>query len=219
MEWVAIIGWLIAGLGLLTLIDAFQSRSLQTRRSGQVSEATFAPAAPTLTSQAVQDAVTPTPARSFVTVTPSLVPTSPSTPTPVPGRQAPDFTLPTLDEQTISLSDLRGQRVLINFWATWCGPCRIEMPVIERIYERYRDQGFVVLAVNVEEPEDRVRPFVAELGLTFPILLDENGDVVRQYGIVGLPTSVFVNRDGLIFQQHLGVLTETLLVDSLLAIP
>ncbi len=126
---------------------------------------------------------------------------------PIVGALAPDFTLPNLAGDEITLSDLRGQAVLINFWATWCPPCRLEMPAIEQTYRKYREQGFVVLAVDLEEPKDRVQGFVDELGLTFPVLLDESGTVSRRYRVLAIPTSFFVNRQGVIIAIWRGAMS------------
>jgi peroxiredoxin len=116
------------------------------------------------------------------------------------GAPAPDFTLSTPAGESIRLSDLRGQAVLINLWATWCPPCRQEMPAIQRIYRDYRDQGFVVLAVNTTSQDDpfNIAPFVERYGLTFPVLLDETGEVSAAYNLRSLPTSYFIARDGTI---------------------
>ncbi len=121
---------------------------------------------------------------------------------------APDFTLPDLDGNQVTLSDLRGQAILINFWATWCPPCRLEMPGIQAVYEQYQDQGFRVLAVDIQEPPDTVRAFVEEMGLTFTILLDETGAVSQQYQVRGIPTSFFVNRQGTIIAVWMGAMTQ-----------
>lgn len=125
------------------------------------------------------------------------------------GSPAPDFTLPNLDGDPLSLSMFRGDVVLINFWTTWCPPCREEMPALQEAYENYRDKGFTVLAVNwtqVDDPE-QVEPFVRELGLTFPILLDERGEVSEGlYNLLGLPTSVFVDRGGNVREIFIGPL-------------
>ncbi len=123
-------------------------------------------------------------------------------------RAAPDFTLPTLDGETITLSDLRGHPLLINFWATWCPPCRQEMPAMQRVYERYRARGFIVLAVNFRERADQVRPFVEDLGLTFPVLLDETGRVAAQYQVIGLPSSYFVDAQGQVKTVRVGAMSE-----------
>ncbi len=125
------------------------------------------------------------------------------------GSPAPGFTLPDLDGDPLSLNMFRGDVVLINFWTTWCPPCREEMPALQEAYENYKDKGFTVLAVNwtqVDDPE-QVEPFVRELGLTFPILLDERGEVSEGlYNLLGLPTSVFVDRGGNVREIFIGPL-------------
>jgi cytochrome c biogenesis protein CcmG, thiol:disulfide interchange protein DsbE len=126
---------------------------------------------------------------------------------PIVGSKAPEFTLQTLDGETISLSDLEGKAVLINFWATWCEPCKIEMPFFQERYERY-SPNFDVLAVNYAEPEDTVRRFVESEGLTFTILLDRSAQVVRQYQVRGYPTTVMVDPDGIIQVYHIGIVTQ-----------
>jgi peroxiredoxin len=123
---------------------------------------------------------------------------------PRTGSLAPDFTLETLDGGMVSLSDLRGQVALINFWATWCPPCREEMPAIQNVYDRYRDQGFTVLAVNLLETNAEVAAFAEELGLTFSILMDRQGQVLERYRVRGLPTTFFVDRTGVVQNVKVG---------------
>jgi peroxiredoxin len=123
---------------------------------------------------------------------------------PQAGFSAPDFTLETLQGETISLSDLRGQAVLVNFWATWCPPCRAEMPAIQQVYEKYRDQGFTVLAVDLQESPAQVNNFAEELGLTFPILIDPDASVFIRYRVTGLPSTFFVDRAGIIQEVTIG---------------
>ena len=125
-------------------------------------------------------------------------------PLPQVGFAAPDFTLETLEGETISLSELRGQAVLVNFWATWCPPCRAEMPAIQRVYDRYRDRGFTVLAVNLQEGEGQTAAFVEEMELTFPILLDREASVFARYRVMGLPSTFFVDRSGIIREVTIG---------------
>jgi cytochrome c biogenesis protein CcmG/thiol:disulfide interchange protein DsbE len=125
-------------------------------------------------------------------------------PSPQVGFAAPDFTLETQDGTTISLADLRGQVVLINFWATWCPPCRAEMPAIQQVYDRYREQGFTVLAVNQQEGATQVGPFADQMGLTFPILMDRDGSVSARYQVNGLPSTFFVDRAGVVQNVTLG---------------
>lgn len=121
-------------------------------------------------------------------------------PAPQAGFLAPDFTLRSLDGQTVSLAELRGQAVLVNVWASWCAPCRAEMPAMQRVYEEYKDRGLVILAVNstVQDSPANVESFVAELGLAFPILLDTDGTATRLYRVIALPYSFFIGRDGVI---------------------
>ncbi len=127
---------------------------------------------------------------------------------PVVGAVAPDFTLVNLEGKNVSLSDFQGQPVMINLWATWCGPCRIEMPTIQSRFEKYRDEGFIVLAVNFDERKADVQAFGDEFGLTFQILLDPGAKVQKLYRTRSYPTSFFVDRKGVIQVQHIGVMTE-----------
>ena len=123
-----------------------------------------------------------------------------SSPSPREGFLAPDFTLNTVDGKEVTLSELRGKIVIINLWATWCPPCRAEMPALENAYEQYKDSGVVILGLNVtnQDSEKDIPPFVKEFGLTFPILLDRDGSVSTLYQLRGLPTTYFVNREGII---------------------
>ena len=126
------------------------------------------------------------------------------------GQPAPDFTLKTIDGKDVRLSDYSGQPVLINVWATWCPPCRLEMPGIEAAYEKYKGDGLVVLGIDltVEDNLKDVPGFVQELNLTFPILLDESGEVSGGlYGLRGLPTSYFIDRDGYLVRIQIGGMT------------
>jgi cytochrome c biogenesis protein CcmG, thiol:disulfide interchange protein DsbE len=127
-------------------------------------------------------------------------------PAPQAGFLAPDFSLGNLDGDAIRLDDLRGSVVLINVWATWCPPCRAEMPAMQSVYETYHAQGFEILAVNATNQDTlaSIGPFVEEYRLTFPILLDATGDVTRAYRVMSLPTSFFVGRDGVIREVVVG---------------
>jgi cytochrome c biogenesis protein CcmG/thiol:disulfide interchange protein DsbE len=124
------------------------------------------------------------------------------------GMRAPDLELRTLDGDTIRLSDLRGQPVMINFWAVWCGFCRTELPEMQQAFEAYRDQGFTILAVDVQEDRSVVAPLVDELGLAFPVLLDSEAEVSRSYRVRGLPTSYFVDQNGVIIGRELGAIDK-----------
>ena len=141
---------------------------------------------------------------------------------PRPGSLAPDFTLTTTDGTEITLSALTGQVALINIWATWCPPCRAEMPVIQATYDQYRDQGFTVLAVDLQEDPQTVAAFMQEYGLTFPALLDFDGTVSSSYRSTALPSSYFVDRQGVIRSVYRGPMPRSVLtgtVAQLLAEP
>jgi len=134
---------------------------------------------------------------------------------PETGAQAPDFALRDLEGNDVRLSDYRGRTVLLTFWATWCGPCRLEMPEFESRYQELKDEGFIVLGVNFDEPEEAVRAFRDELDLSFPLLLDPGGSVQRLYRIRGYPSSIFVDPQGEVHVVHIGLITEGQLRDYL----
>jgi thiol-disulfide isomerase/thioredoxin len=123
-------------------------------------------------------------------------------PEPAIGRSAPDFTLTMVDGETLQLSALRGQPVVLNFWATWCGPCRNEMPALEAASQRFAAQVAFV-GVDQGEPSDVVAEYLQELGISFLIPLDSDMSVGDRYQIRGMPTTFFVDKDGVI--QHLWV--------------
>jgi peroxiredoxin len=137
---------------------------------------------------------------------------------PVQGALAPDFSLLDLNGEQVTLSELRGHPILINLWATWCAPCRIEMPHIQGRFERYADDGLLVLAVDFDEPADQVAAFRDELGLTFDILLDPGGEIQQLYRNRSYPSSFFVDENGVIQVQHIGIMTEGQLDENLAAI-
>ncbi|PWH15635.1 MAG: TlpA family protein disulfide reductase [Anaerolineae bacterium] len=127
-------------------------------------------------------------------------------PAPQTGFLAPDFSLNTLQGERITLSDLRGKVVLLNIWASWCPPCRAEMPTMQKVWEEYRAQGVMVLAVNstVQDTLTDTQNFVNDYGLTFPIPLDVSGEVTRLYQVSSLPTSFFIGADGVIREVVIG---------------
>ena len=128
------------------------------------------------------------------------------------GQRAPDFRAPSLRGDTVALSALRGRVVLVNAWATWCVPCRWEMPAIERLYQRLGPRGLVILAVSEDEigpaspgdPTGDVARFVTENGLSFTVLLDPRGQLQESFGIAGLPTTFLIDRQGRIVRRVLG---------------
>jgi thiol-disulfide isomerase/thioredoxin len=129
------------------------------------------------------------------------------------GDLPPDFRLQLEDGEYLNLRALQGRPVMINFWATWCGPCRLEMPDIVEAAAAHED--LVVIAVNVQEDLDKVKSFADEFGMAMPVALDADGEMRKLYEVRGMPTSIFVDRDGRISARWDGLLTADLLGDLL----
>jgi peroxiredoxin len=121
-----------------------------------------------------------------------------------PQAPAPDFTLRSLEGRNTRLKELRGNVVLVNFWATWCGPCKQEMPHLNRLYEKYRSSGFTLLGINIDEDSRKAGDLVTRMGLKFPILLDADKTVSRTYDLNSMPATVLVDRDGRVRHVHRG---------------
>ncbi len=130
------------------------------------------------------------------------------------GKLAPDFQLQTLDGQTFSLSGVRGKPVLLNFWATWCGPCRFEMPFLQEIHDEYSDKGLVLIAVDIGESKSDVENFMQREGLTLPVLLDSQAEVARQYRVAAIPTTFFIDKDGIIRGRQIGAFTGKAAIEN-----
>lgn len=135
-------------------------------------------------------------------------------PAPAVGHPAPDFTLVDVAGEPVTLTALRGQPVVLNFWATWCPPCRAELPELQAASERLRGQ-VAIIGVNQVEAAERVRSFAADLALTFTMPLDERGQVSRAYNVRSLPTTFFIDRNGVIRRIQSGALTEATLAQAL----
>ncbi len=133
------------------------------------------------------------------------------------GDTAPDFTLETIDGRQISLSDYRGKNVILNFWASWCGPCRFETSTVEAIHEAWSDKGVVVLGVNLQDSFDNALSYAKAYNLKFTIPVDVPGDAVRLYGIHGIPTTFFINREGIITAIKVGPFISTDEVEEMMA--
>jgi cytochrome c biogenesis protein CcmG, thiol:disulfide interchange protein DsbE len=138
-------------------------------------------------------------------------------PAPAVGHPAPDFTLRTAAGEPLTLSQLRGTPVVLNFWATWCPPCRSELPELEAANQRNAGQ-IAIVGVNQAEPPDVVESFAREMDLTFPIPLDTQAQVSRDYGVRSLPTTFFIDRQGIIRQIQIGPVTEATLTQLLRSI-
>ncbi|CKH30388.1 thioredoxin [Streptococcus pneumoniae] len=128
------------------------------------------------------------------------------------GKSAPDFTLTKLDGTNVKLSDLKGKKVILNFWATWCGPCQQEMPDMEAFFKEHKE-NVEILAVNYTPSEkgggeEKVSNFAKEKGITFPILLDKNIDVTTAYKVITIPTSYFIDTKGVIQDKFIGPMTQ-----------
>ena len=117
---------------------------------------------------------------------------------------APDFRLQRRGGGEVSLADLRGEVVMINFWATWCGPCRQEMPLLDELYSRYQRVGFSLLGVNIDDDSGKAMNMVAELGVSFPVLFDAQKDVSRLYAVDAMPVTVILDREGTVRHVHEG---------------
>ena len=119
---------------------------------------------------------------------------------------APDFTLKSRNGENIKLSELRGEVVMLNFWASWCAPCRQEMPLLEGLYKKYSDLGFTLLAVNVEEDSSKAEELLRDIPVTFPILYDNTNKVTKLYKVIAMPSTVIIDRDGKLRYLHRGYL-------------
>ena len=120
------------------------------------------------------------------------------------GKSAPDFTLKSLGGKNLKLSEMAGNVVLINFWASWCGPCREEMPLLNALHKKYEPLGFTVFGVNVEEDVKAAKGFLKNFPVDFPVLLDNTNQVSKQYKVIAMPTTVVVDRDGNMRYLHQG---------------
>ena len=130
-------------------------------------------------------------------------------------RQQVDFTLTDLSGKSWTLRDLKGKVVLVNFWATWCPPCQKEMPDLEALYTRFKDQGFVVLAISEDDETEKVGPFISERKISFPVLLDPGQKVNNLFAVAGIPKSFVYNRDGKLVAQSIDMRTQRQFLDML----
>ena len=139
-------------------------------------------------------------------------------PAPSPGGMAPDFQLQNLDGETVTLSGLRGTPVMLNFWATWCPPCRGEMPFIQEAYQNpaWKESGVKIMAVNIGESQEDVQDFMDTLALSFPVLLDKQQNVAKSYNVGAIPTTFFIDEEGMIKYVKIGAFRNVSELDGLL---
>ncbi len=128
------------------------------------------------------------------------------------GRPAADFTLPLFSGGEITLSKLKGTPVVINFWASWCPPCREEAPALEKIWRRYKDKGVTFIGVDIQDKEADARAYMKEFNVTYPNGPDKDGKITIDYGVGGIPVTFFVNREGRIVSRWVGAINEELLI-------
>ena len=141
--------------------------------------------------------------RSFAFVLLSIALVVPVNASDISGK-APDFTLKSRSGKNLRLSDYRGNVVLLNFWASWCGPCRQEMPLLEAMYKKYKKLGFVILGVNVEQDSSKANTYLSDVSVSFPVLYDNNNTASKLYNVSAMPTTVIIDRNGNMRYLHKG---------------
>ncbi len=132
------------------------------------------------------------------------------------GNRAVDFQVQTLNGTTVKLSDYRGKPVLLNFWATWCGPCRFEVPFLDQINTSYSSKGLVMLPVDVGENSTAITNFMVSVNVTLPALMDSNASVSKIYGLTGIPTTLLIDKDGVIRFKQIGAFADKASIESAL---
>jgi peroxiredoxin len=142
---------------------------------------------------------------------------SPGSSVAIIGEPAPDFTLQNLDGETVSFSDLKGSPMMINFWNTGCPPCVKEMPHLQAVYEENRDSGLVLLTINIGQSASTIEDFLEDNNLTLPVLLDSDGAVTQRYGMPGIPTTFFIDSDGILRVKVIGGFPTKAAIDSRLS--
>lgn len=130
------------------------------------------------------------------------------------GRSAPNFSLEQLRGSELALDDLKGKGVVLNFWGTWCEPCKAEMPALQKKYETYKDKGLVVVGVNIGESPITIEPFINQFGIDFPILLDRKSQITKLYRIGPIPTTFFISPEGKVEEIFIGQLNEAMIASK-----
>ena len=130
-------------------------------------------------------------------------------------RPAPDFTLTTFKGTTISLENLRGKPVVINYWASWCPPCRVEAPLLERTWRAYKKRGLIFIGVNIQDRKEDALNYIREFNITYPNGPDPTGEIAIDYGVSGLPVTFFVSRKGEVVRRWVGAIEKSVLISSI----
>ncbi|MFD2371818.1 thiol-disulfide oxidoreductase ResA [Brevibacillus sp. GCM10020057] len=130
------------------------------------------------------------------------------------GKAAPNFSLQQLNGPALTLGDLKGKGVVLNFWGTWCEPCKKEMPALQQKYNEFKDKGLVVVGVNIGETPVAVEPFVKQFGVTFPILMDSESQITKLYRIGPIPSTFFISPDGKVEEIFLGQMNEAMITEK-----
>lgn len=131
------------------------------------------------------------------------------------GAQAPNFSLQQLNAGALKLSDLKGKGVVLNFWGSWCEPCKAEFPELEKQYQRYKELGIEVVGVNISETPLAIQQFVDDYNVSFPILMDRQSEISRLYKIGPIPTTFFIDKNGIIQDQFIGQMNESILMEKM----
>ena len=207
-------------VGIFLLISVSLAVSCAQSGSGD-DPISLEPTAPVPTLTHIPDPPTATPEPTPAPPSPTPEPTVTATPAPTPrtittrvqseSEVAPDFEVELFDGETLRLSDLNGKVVVLNFWASWCPPCRWEMPFFETMWQEYRDRDVVFVGIAMSDTLESARGFAEEAGVTYPIALDTTNEIVRAYEILSLPTTFFIGKDGFIERRLAGAANEGVL--------
>ncbi len=187
-----------------------ESQPLPTETPGSDLTPTAIPTPPTVTPEPTPATRLPTP-EPTVTATPAPTPRTILSTSSTDADAAPDFEVETFDGETLRLSDLNGKVVVLNFWASWCPPCRWEMPFFETMWQEYRDQGVVFVGIAMSDTLENVKAFAEEAGVTYPVALDTTTEIARDYEVLSLPTTYFIGKDGNIERKLTSAANEGLL--------
>lgn len=132
------------------------------------------------------------------------------------GREVPNFTYQDMNNETRNLHSFKGKTILLRFWADWCPYCHVEMPIIDRVYQAYKDKGFVVLAVNVKQSSVKVKAYVTKYNLSFPVALDLKGEIAERFNVHGLPMNFLINREGVLKDLLIGGISDKEMLEEFL---